>query len=383
MSLSGPVLHRFFVRAALSGAHLFAWIFVFQYFYLELHSVSRALVSVLFTYALTHVVVVLLTPITAKRMRNGFKRTLIIATLLLAGSFAVLAAAMSGQLGDIALGVSLFALLTGVYRAFYWIPYELSQAATSAPHREWMEIAIALLPLAAGLWLTSGDAAPMRLLYGAAALSFVSTLLLSKVRDVHEGFAWRYRESFHELFDSRNRSLLWSSTLSGIEATALFILWPIAVFTLVDWSYPLLGAVLSLTLIFSLIARKLFAPAIYAVPVRVQPLLAASGWIMRLGVSGFVGAILIDTYFHTASRASARGHDTTTFEHVADNRTFVDEYTALKEMGMAIGRIALCIVAAVLLSIFALPHAVALTLVVAALAAGFSVYHSHREQKAY
>lgn len=370
--------HRLFVRAALSGAHLFAWVFIFQYFYIQLRSVSSALISVLLTYALTHVLVILLTPLSAARLRHGFRRTLLIAVVSLAASFAVLAMAFSGELGDVGLGIALFAILSGIYRAFYWVPYEVAKQELGMRHREWVEIAVALLPLGAGLYLTTGGEALVYLLYAAGVLTLLSILPLFSMRDIYEGYSWSYRQSFHELFDPRYRAVLWSSFLSGMEGAALFVLWPITVFTLLDWSYPLLGVVMALTLLFTLIARKLFGHAVLSVPVRVQPLVAASGWVMRLGVGGFVGAVLVDTYFHTASRSSARGIDMHSLEQIADNHTFVDEFTALKEMGMALGRIALCIVASILLSLFALPHALALSFVVAGIAAGLSVYHGLR-----
>ncbi|HEY4522089.1 MAG TPA: hypothetical protein VJH91_00420, partial [Candidatus Paceibacterota bacterium] len=73
--------------------------------------------------------------------------------------------------------------------------------------------------------------------------------------------------------------------------------------------------------------------------------LAGSAWVMRLVVASPVGVVLVDTYFH-AGRPEARGHDASAYEQTAENRTFVDEVTALKEMGMGIGRTILCIIVA-------------------------------------
>ncbi len=383
MNLKDRALHRLLIRAALSGAHLFAWVFIFQYFYIQSRSVSGAFVSVLLTYALTHVIVILLTPVTASRLRHGYRRSLVASICALAASFLVLGAAFSGVLGDVALGIALFAILSGLYRALYWIPYEVAKETSAVRYREWIEVVIALIPLIGGLYITNGGQSLVYLMYIASALSLASIVPLLSMKDTYQGFSWSYRATFHELFEERHRSLLWSSVLSGLEAAALFILWPITVFTLLDWSYPLLGVVMSLTLLFTLVARKLFGDAVHAVPVRVQPLVAASGWVMRLGVGGFVGAVLVDTYFHTASRTAARGIDIHAYEQTGDNHTFVDEYTALKEMGMALGRIILCLVAAAFLGVFALPHALAFSFALAALAAGFSVYHATRTRAAY
>ncbi len=383
MTLSASGIHRLVIRAALAAAHLFAWVFIFQYFYIQTRSIAAALASVLLTYALTHTIVVLVTPLSAHRLRHGFRRTLIFATVLLAASFAALALGFSGALGDVGLGIALFAVLTGVYRAFYWAPYAIAKEIAPVPKREWVEIVVALAPLAAGLYLAYDAASVAAFLYAAGAVALLACIPLASVREAYEGFSWGYRASFHELFDDRNKILLRSSILSGMEAASLFVLWPITVFTLIDWSYPLLGVVMSLTLIFTLIAKKLFSPTLETMPVRVLPLVAVSGWVMRLGVGGFVSAILVDTYFHTAGRSATRGLDIDTQEHVADSHTFVDEYTVLKEMGMALGRIALCLVTVFLLWLLPLPYALVIAFLVAGLAAGLSVYFVTRPTAAY
>lgn len=383
MMPSGISLHRLFVRAALTGAHVFAWVFVFQYFYVQDRSIPDAFVNVLLTYALANVLSILLTPFSARLLYRGYRGMLTLATIFLAASFAVLALAFSGDLGNIPLGVSLFAICFGVYRALYWIPYAVSRDVQPVDRIEWIEVVIALLPLAMGLYLTGGPESVVALLYTASLVVLVALIPIPSLTQATERFSWGYTETYHELFDAKFRPFLKSSVYSGIESAALFILWPITVFTLIDWSYPLLGVVMSLTLLFSMIARKLFGHAIETVPPAVVPLIAASGWVMRLGVTGFVGAVLVDTYFHTSGRSTRRGIDVHTAEHAADNNTYIDEYTALKEMGMGLGRVALCLVAAGLISILPLQHAMALGFIIAACAAGFSVYHSMKARGAF
>ncbi len=383
MHLSAIDTHRLFVRAALASAHLFAWVFIFQYFYVQTRSIPAALASVLLTYALTHTVIVLCTPFSAKRLRHGFRGSLLVATALLATSFAVLAFAFSGALGDVGIGIALFALLSALYRAFYWTPYAVSRSVAPARTREWVEVLVALMPLAAGLYLAIDSSSIAGFMYAAGALTLLACIPLFGVRDVYEGYAFTYRTSFHELFDERNRSLLRGSVLSGIEAAALFILWPITVFTLIDWSYPLLGVVMSLTLILTFLARKVLSKPMESMPESVLPLVAISGWVMRLGVGGFVSAIIVDTYFHAIGRSSYRGLDIHTQEHVADNHTFVDEYTVLKEMGMALGRIALCLAMVFLLWFMPLAYALICAFLLAGLAAGLSVYQAQRARAAY
>lgn len=378
MSFSGLALHRLLLRSALSGGHIFAWVLIFQYFYIQHVSISAALISVLAAYALSQVITVLATPWSARMLRNGFRKPLVYAALTLAIAFGTLGAAFSGLIGDIGVGIAATTVLLGLYRALYWIPYEVASERQGAWSTRAIEFGLALLPAIAGVYMTSSGALAIHVLFAAGALSLLSIVPLMSLRDTHEGYQWGYRESFHELFSYARRRVLIQSILSGAEAIVLLLVWPLAIFMLTGWSYAMLGLILSLTLIFTMVTRMLFGAQIAQMPPRLVPAVAASAWVMRLGVGGFVGAVLVDTYAQAGAHASVRGMDTQTHEHVADNRTFVDEYTALKEMGNALGRITAAFSIIALIAVFPAPIALALSFIGAGLAAGFLVYYQKR-----
>ncbi|MFA7310006.1 MAG: hypothetical protein WC050_03830 [Candidatus Paceibacterota bacterium] len=104
---------------------------------------------------------------------------------------------------------------------------------------------------------------------------------------------------------------------------------------------------------------------------------------MRLAVGGAIGVILVDTYFYVGSRASTRGVDAGSYEHSADNNTYIDEYTALKEMGMALGRILLCLLVAFMAPVASLSITFIVAFMCAAAAAGVSVYLSQTPVRTY
>src|SRR3954464_2413843 len=118
--------HRFLVRLALSAAHLFAWLFIFQYYFVISGSIGFSAAQTALTYAVAQVVGVLLTPYTARRLRHGVRGMFINALLCLAGAFTALALGFSGLLGSIPFSILIFAVALGAYRALYWIPYEIS-----------------------------------------------------------------------------------------------------------------------------------------------------------------------------------------------------------------------------------------------------------------
>ncbi|MFA7310007.1 MAG: hypothetical protein WC050_03835 [Candidatus Paceibacterota bacterium] len=257
MTATARLWHRSLLRAALAGAQVFGWIFVFQFFFVRSGSIAHAVSSLALTYALTHVVVILLTPLAARRLRNGFKRLIVYAALSLSAAFAILAASFAGYLGPIGWGIGLFAILLGVYRALYWIPYEVARERTPGYRNRFVEAGIAVVPALAGLFLTTGVYAPVALLSMAVFVIVISMIPIAFMDEQHEGYEWRYRETFHELFASARRRMLFESISSGIEMATLLILWPLVVFLLLGWSYPMLGIVLSLTYVVAIVLRSL------------------------------------------------------------------------------------------------------------------------------
>lgn len=376
-------LHRLLLRAALSGAQVFAWIFVFQFFYVRSGDMAQAIASLALTYALTQVITILVTPWAARRVRYGFRRLLVYAVIFLAGAFAALAASFAGYLGPLGWGIGLFAMCMGIYRGLYWVPYEVALIPGQAGGQEsgsssrWgssTEIFIALMPAIVGLALTMGPISPIVLLCGATVLVLLALVPLSFMRDVREGFLWGYRQTFHEFFAYTRRRMTLEAVMNGIEGAALLFLWPLVIFVLLSWSYPMLGIVLSVTYLVGLTLRGLFRAPLSRASSPILALLAASAWVMRLTVGGAVGVILVDTYFYVGSRPKSRGIDMHTFEQAADNATFVDEHTALKEMGLGFGRLFVALLTALLVLNLSVPLTFIVVFLCTAAAAALAIY---------
>ena len=105
----------------------------------------------------------------------------------------------------------------------------------------------------------------------------------------------------------------------------------------------------------------------------VQVVFSVSGWAMRLFVGSPVGVVLADSYSHTSAGRSSHSIDAPAFEQSADQGSFVDEITALKEMGLALGRIGACAIFALLLVWTTLPIAFASMLILAGVASAVSI----------
>ncbi len=362
--MSALRLHRFLLRVALAGASVFAWIFAFQYFYLVSPDAAHALARTALLYALSQIITCLATPYAAQLLRHGSRRAMTFALLSAATGFVFLGAAFDGFFGmSIARGIIVFALALGLYRALYWIPYEVEvEGASRERRRMYMpyELVVGIAPACVGLAIVSSASVFTWVLFAAAALIIVAALPLSHAREVQERFSWSYRETFAQLMARENRAFVSRSLLEGMSSAALLLLWPIAVFLIVGWSYGMLGIVLSLTFLVAILARTLVRGFLRRMRVHESPLvnalLAVSPWLLRLVVATPFSVVLVDSYFYTTAPAR-QGIDPYAFEQSADGGSFVDEYTALKEMALAIGRITTCIVAALLALLVSLPVA--------------------------
>lgn len=357
-SMRALMLHRFLIRLAFAGVHIFAWIFVFQYFYFIESSVAPALTHTALLYALSQAITCLATPLTARLLRGGVRRLMLFGTLLAATAFVSLGATFEGFWPSAYIGaaIAVFAVCMGLYRAIYWIPYEVEVSAERRKKASivW-EILIALSPLVAGLFIMSaGIGSAWILYYIGAGIVFLSTIPILYVRDIHEKFLWKYRDTFTQLFHIENRRMTIESFFEGVSGAALLFFWPLAVFLILDSSYGTLGIILSLTFLMAILMRGIVRRLLRRLGLVKSKILnvvfAITPWLFRILVGTPLAIVLVDSYFYTTTPRRL-GVDPFVFEQAADGGSYIDEHTALKEIALALGRIAVSLffVAAVLL----------------------------------
>jgi hypothetical protein len=377
----GPfAAHRFLTRGALSAVNVFSWLFIFQYFFIAAGGVVAALVATACSYAFAQTVAILLTPYTARRLRHGIRGMLVNALIALAGAYAILALGFSGILGSIPLAIVLFAASMGLYRALYWIPYEL--AAKKHSRSRITDIALACIPAISGYVMTLSASAPLIVLSCASLVALCAIVPVYLFRNTHEGFSWSYRGTFRHLFTYSHRRPLIQAICNGFEGAALLLLWPIVVLVMLEWSYAALGLVLSVTYLCTIFARAVLAHYHHHAEKRlVLSALTITGWMLRGTVAAPLSIVLVDTYYQSGSGISQRGVDLLTSEQSADSNSYVDEFTALKDMGQGIGRIVFCLMIVLLSNMFSFP-VLALTLFgITALVAVYSIAVSRTATK--
>lgn len=317
------VVQRALMRAALAFAHMFAWVFVFEYwFVLSGANWTQALIHTTYAYALAQVATILITPQSARLLGNSFKRALIYGTLANSAAFAILATVLNGSWGSLnGLGIVFFAIFLGLYRGVYWMPYS-SEHSLAIREREYLEreLLLALLPALAGLLLGLGIVYPSTILWTTSITILLSNIPLFFYKDHYERFSWEYLETFTHLFSRKNRHLAFRTVLVGIENSALLLLWPVTLVMIVG-SHTLLGIILSISMLVVLVLKLPRA----------------------------------STYL--------------THTHHVDGERYIDEYTALREIAEATGRIILCTIVAWLAALSTFPFALLVGFTLAAIAA--------------
>jgi hypothetical protein len=374
--------HRFLMRIALAAVNLFAWIFVFQYIFARTSELTDALMATAALYVVAQIVILVVTPLSAVRLRNGIIRPMTLGIVLASMAFGILALSFSGFLGtSIVLGIFLYAILRGLYHAIYWLPYSVDSAIARERRpltRIVQEGVLACIPAIAGLVLTAGVKGLNILFFGAATLALLSIVPLRYIREIHEGYSWGYAQSFRMLATRRHRRLVTTAFLDGVSGATLLLFWPIAILLLVGWSYAMLGIIMSVTYLLVFFTRSYVRGALKKVQVEgsalVHAFLAVSGWVLRLVVATPLGVVLVDTYYYTGTEVRGTGISTLTFDQSADRGSYVDEYTVLKEIGLALGKISICGVSMLVAALTTLPITFIIIFLIAAAASGVSVY---------
>jgi hypothetical protein len=370
--------HRLLMRLALGMVNVFVWIFLFEFFVAISGSPTRALVSLAIVYALAQAIALFLTPLSAGHLRGGIRRMMAAGTLVLAGSFVVLGAILTGTFGGqpTLWAIVLFAFLFGAYRALYWMPYRIQEALRGEPVSIVYEVLVALMPAVAGAAIFSVPDGGVRVLFGAASFLVISLIPMHTLPDAREEYSWHYLQTYRELLARRHRSLLLHGLFDGIQGAALFLVWPLAVFLIVGTSYLWLGIVMSATLLLLLLLQRPYQSLLLRWRLQnsalVHVTLAVSGWIFRLAAGSPFGIVFADSYAYLGT-PRGRTVEALPFEQAADSASFIDEYSALKEIALALGRIALCLVFGLLVYNMPLPTALTATLVIAALSSGIAV----------
>lgn len=382
--------HRFFIRAGLAVGNVFAWVIIFHALYYTGESAAGALLLTALAYVAMQLLVFFLTPLSGANLRHGTARSMLCAVLAQAAGFLWLASAAAGVFGpgviNLWWGILGFVLLSALYRAFYWVPYKVAAEGSEMGWRPQtrfiFELLLALTPAAAATALYSSSRGVWLVFVGAAFFSFLAAIPLMRLRDSYERFDWNFAQTVEALFSHPYRKTLSRSVLEGIQGAGLLFVWPLTIFLLLGWSYKMVGLILSITFLIAILGRRYARGAVASLGAHNSPALNAtlvgSSWALRVLALSPVSIIVADVIYHVATPAKRYGLDSISYEQAADSAHYIDEYSALKEMGMAIGRATLCLFFGLMLFFVSPLAALAASLIAAGAASLASVYEASR-----
>lgn len=331
---------RILMRISLGSLNVFLPIFFYTQY-------KQSLEMVILIFATMYLLHMLFTPLATKLLSVwGMKR--MIALGMIFAIFGIGSLYFAPQY--LSLSAALFAIFSAVYRALYWIPYHVDFAHMLSKAYRGRQLAfmrnaagalVVLAPIIGGIIITSMGFA-YAFVY-AAIVMLLGLLPLAYIHNTYEKFSWDYIDTFVHLFKKQNRPILLAHAANGAQGMAVMVFWPLYVFTLLDGRYTAVGVITSLTLIAVLVMRytigKLFDTWNEKRMLLVGVLFSTTGWILKVFVSTPLQIFAADTYHQFGRTANTLTFDATTYEQSADSGHYIDEYTAIKEMALNVGRL--------------------------------------------
>lgn len=269
-----------------------------------------------------------------------------------------------------------YIFFTAIYRALYWVPYHVDFANALDAHMRGRQLAILrnvasiiliAVPTIGGLIITSAGFSTVFLF--SVFVMLIALVPLWFMKHTYERYSWGYIDTFMHLFARGNRPILLAHAANGAQGVVITIFWPIYVFTLLDERFTALGVIASLTVLAVIGLRsfvgKMFDKWSHKKMLIVGVAMATTGWASKLFVQTPLEIFVADSYHNFGRTVNSLSFDATTYEQSADNGRYVDEYTALKEMALSVGRIVMLLLLAVLVAFFNLKIAFILAAIVA------------------
>jgi hypothetical protein len=345
---SGLLLNRFILKAAFGFINVYTPIILFQKY-------GLAMVGV---YILTHLIVILTTPLSAMLLNTLGVRPLIGASV----PFAALSIALLGVDMEPGLQGFLFALSMGLATSLYWVPYHVDLAeelrrrhrgAIIGWYENILEFAAILTPFLGGVLIVLTGIADTA--FAVALLCLTALVPVFFIEEVYEKFSWGYFETFRNVFSYKYRKILISYGADGAQMAVATIFWPIFIFFVFSEKYAAVGFITSLAMVCILFLNAVLGHMVetwgHARVLKIGTFLEVSGWLLKAFVVTPFHVFVTDTYHKFGDSVVHFSKDLASYRAMADNGHYIDEYTTLAEISFRLGKIAMLIVSAIILTV--------------------------------
>jgi MFS family permease len=258
--------------------------------------------------------------------------------------------------------IPLSIILLTIWRMTYWLPYHIEFTKLTKKRDRGKQLSLMLAtasligifaPVVAGTLITHQGYNVLFII--AIVLFLVSSVPYFTIPRTHETYSWSYTKTWKQLFRKSNQSMLIPLIAEGAENTVGVIIWPIFIFNILEGNYFEVGAVSTL-IVAATIGIQLFAGSYVDGKgkrglLRTGTVLYAFGWILKVFVATAFHIFVAGVYHSVMKIFVHTPFETLVYEVAADQGHYIDEFSALREMAIGIGK-SLMLIMAILISIY-------------------------------
>lgn len=343
-------------RMASSLLFLFGPIFIYT---ILGESIVGATVYFLLASALYFIALIFCTQVLNK---VGFKRSLSI-SLVMAALYAASFAIMTQENIWYTVPLSLFFFTW--FRFFHWVPFltDFSKFTkkgdrgrqTSAFGAVGSLVGI-IMPIVGG-WLIMVFGTPV--LFVVITILYIAVMIpYSMLPHTEERFSWNVRQTWNAFKKYVKTHVMVAHVALGGERLIGAFLWPIFIFEILEGNYFEVGALSGVITLAAVIINLFTGKFIDKAKKRDTlvgwgSVLYGIGWVIKIFVLTAFQIFIVDVYHRILYGIRQIPFDTATFEIAADEGSYVDEYTVLREMSIHFGRVVMAILILILLQFLA------------------------------
>lgn len=250
------------------------------------------------------------------------------------------------------------------FRLTHWVPFhtnlaKLTDKITRARQVSFLEATMlalgAIMPIVSGFVLELYGYGHLFLL--AILIYLLSFIPFSKLPKTKEKFSWSYKETWKKLFSKKMRPTVIAYMGDGAEGMVGAVIWPIFIWLLLEGDYFQVALLSSLIIVFTMIlqiivGRLMDSKDNSSKMLKYGTTFYSLGWILKALIGTSFQVFLFSTY-HNLSRVFSRtSFDVINYDIAAAQGKYTDEYTAIREMAIEIGKILMAIIIIIVIPFF-------------------------------
>lgn len=279
----------------------------------------------------------------------GFSRALILGSFFSVMLYSVLYFMDASNVYTL---LPLFALFTILFRVFHWVPYHVDFTRFTHSGERGRDVSLTYAtiafmgvigPILAGFIITHAGYSTLFVI--AIILLVVATCSYALVPEVKENFTWSFSECMSNLFSTKYRNFALGEFASGAETVVTLIAWPIFLYEILQGNLLEIGAVSTIIVGFT-IGIQLFlgryldhTKGSKEQTLKIGSMLYAIGWIVKIFVLSTVQVFIVGLYHNITKIFTKTPYNAILYDMSADQGSYVDEFTVLREMASHSGRV--------------------------------------------